>query len=400
MNERAAAFERLSLRSPQGETVLLFAGGSGKADAPPPELVHLLAGKTTFVLSTPEVRRLHGGRIEALTAPAGRRIELEAPDGEPAKSLEVAGRLWQEMLAAGGKRDSVLVAVGGGSATDLGGFLAGTFLRGIPVVQVPTTLLAMVDAAIGGKTAIDLPQGKNTVGVFHHPALFLADTEFLATLPTDELRSGLVEALKMAAMLDPALFERIDRDLPALLAGESEALLPVVVGAAAAKCRVVEEDPDERGLRKVLNFGHTLGHAIEGLLGYAGLRHGEAIAYGILFVLGLQRRLPAAPNAAIDSDFFDRLVALLRRMELPPLPLGGESAAGLIGFMRRDKKASEQGLTWVMPTRLGEFVFRSDIGWDTVAGALADYLKDPWGFAGDVVPSPVSTGESGPRMDE
>lgn len=384
MSGEGTASRRLTLRHPQGEMVLWI--GNGLEGAPTAELTALLAGRTTFVLSTPEVRRLHGARIAALTAAAGRRVELEAPDGEPAKSLEVAGRLWQAMLAAGGKRDSVLVAIGGGSATDLGGFLAGTFVRGIPVVQVPTTLLAMVDAAIGGKTAIDLPQGKNMVGVFHHPALFLADTEFLATLPAGELRSGLVEALKMAAMLDPALFDRIESDLPAILAGESVALLPVVAGAAAAKCRVVEEDPDERGLRKVLNFGHTLGHAIEGMLGYAGLRHGEAIAYGILFVLGLQRRLPAAPNAAIDPVFFDRLVAILRRMELPPLPLGTDAGPGLIDFMRRDKKASEQGLTWVMPTRLGEFVFRSDIGWETVERALEGYLQNPWHFAGEVDP--------------
>lgn len=360
------------LPHPQGETVLLFGNGLCQ-DGAPPELAALLAGRTVFALSTPALRRLHGGRIERLLAAAGRLVELEAPDGEEAKSLAVAGPLWEKMLAAGGKRDSLLVAVGGGSLTDLGGFLAGCFLRGIAVAHVPTTLLAMVDAAIGGKTAIDLPQGKNTVGVFHHPALFLADTDFLATLPPDELRSGLIEAIKMAAMLGPELLARIEEDLPALLAGKPRSLLPVVAGAAAAKCWVVERDPTEQGLRKVLNFGHTLGHAIEGVLGFAGLRHGEAVAYGMLFTLLLQRGRPAA-----DPAFLARLHRLLSRLGLPPLPLGPPAAAELLAFMARDKKASERGLTWVLPTRLGEHLLRADLPAAEVAAALERFLADPW----------------------
>lgn len=363
---------RLVLAHPQGETVLLFGSGLSRGAAPA-ELARRLNGRTVFALSTPELRRLHGAAIGRLLAPAGRLVELEAPDGESAKTLAVAGPLWQRMLEEGGKRDSLLVAIGGGSLTDLGGFLAGCFLRGIEVAHVPTTLLAMVDAAIGGKTAIDLPQGKNTVGVFHHPALFVADTDFLATLPPDELRSGLVEAIKMAAMLGPELLCRIEDDLPALLAGKAKALLPVVAGAAAAKCWVVERDPAEQGLRKVLNFGHTLGHAIEGVLGFAGLRHGEAVAYGMLFALQLQRGRPEA-----DEAFLDRVHRLLARLELPPLPLGPEAAAALLAFMARDKKASERGLTWVLPTRLGEHQLRCDLAAGEVAAALRRFLADPW----------------------
>jgi 3-dehydroquinate synthase len=363
---------RLVLPNPQGETVLLFGNGLCQS-GPPAELARLLAGRTVFALSTPALRQLHGERIAGLLAPAGRVVELEAPDGESAKTLAEADRLWRQMLEAGGKRDSLLLAVGGGSLTDLGGFVAGAFLRGIDVVHVPTTFLAMVDAAIGGKTAIDLPQAKNSVGLFHHPKLFLADTDFLASLPADELRSGLVEAIKMAAMLGPELLARIEEDLPALLRGSARALLPVVAGAAAAKCWVVERDPSEQNLRKVLNFGHTLGHAIEGVLGFSGLRHGEAIAYGILFTLMLQQGRPDA-----DPAFLARLHQLLARLELPPLPLGPAQAGELIGFMARDKKASEKGLTWVLPTRLGEHQLRSDLGREQIAAALGDFLSDPW----------------------
>ena len=366
---------RFMQRHDRGETPLCYGsyfGGDGAAELPA-ELTRLLRGRKVFALSTANLRRLHGDKIARLLASAAAVHELEAPDGEEAKTLAVAGELWQQMLAAGGKRDSLLVAIGGGSLTDLGGFLAGCFLRGIAVVQVPTTLLAMVDAAIGGKTAIDLPQGKNTVGVFHQPELIFGALDFLATLPADELRSGLVEAFKMAAMLDPALFEQIEAELPRLLAGEPAALLPVVAGAAAAKCRVVEQDPHEKGLRKVLNFGHTLGHAIEGVLGFSGLRHGEAIAYGILFTLRLQ-----ADRPEVDPAFLTRLERWLARLGLPPLPLGTNSASALIEFMRRDKKASESGLTWVLPTRLGDYQFRADLGWDEVAAALERFLTDPW----------------------
>lgn len=371
----AAAAARQILRHPGGETELLF--GSGFSAAAPPELTRRLAGRKVFLLSTPALRRIHGDRIARLAAAAGKLVELEAPDGESAKTLAHAGELWERMVEAEGKRDSVLVAVGGGSLTDLGGFVAGCFLRGIDLVQVPTTLLGMVDAAIGGKTAIDLG-GKNMVGVFHHPGLILADVDFLSTLPAGELRSGLVEAIKKAALLDPALFARIEADLPRLLAGDAAALAPVVAGAAAVKCRVVEEDPTEKGRRKVLNFGHTLGHAIEGVLGYAGLRHGEAVAYGILFTLSLQSRALQAGRPAAAAADLGRLHQLLGRLGLPPLPLGKHHAAALLDYMGRDKKATEKGLTWVLPTRLGEFELRSDLPPAEVAAALASFLADPW----------------------
>jgi 3-dehydroquinate synthase len=343
------------------------------ADAPDGDLARWAAGRTVFAVTDPKILALHGTALEPLRAVASRLVFLEVPEGEVAKSLDTAGRLWREMLQSGGKRDSRVVAFGGGSVGDLAGFVAGGFLRGIEVVQVPTTLLAQVDAALGGKTAVDLPQGKNTVGLFHHPRYVISDTRFLATLPAGELRSGLVEVVKMAYLLDPRLLARVEDDLEGLLAGDADLLAPVVAGAAEAKLSVVERDPTEQGLRKLLNFGHTLGHAIETALTYDGtLRHGEAVAYGMLFALRL------AGARGLSSDDASRLVRLLERFDLPPLPAERLEVEALVTAMGRDKKARESGLGWVLPRRLGHGETVGDVSPDEVRRELSAFLADPW----------------------
>ncbi len=366
---------RHKLDHPGGRCEIVIGAGvlaGGRAGGAPtetlPELAEWLAGRTVFLLSSPRLAELHGGALESLGRGAARAIPLEVPDGEAAKVLEHAGRLWQEMLAAGGKRDSRLITFGGGSTGDLGGFVAGCFLRGIEYVQAPSTLLAQVDAAIGGKTAIDLPGGKNTVGLFHHPRQVISDTSLLQTLPRGELRSGLVEVVKMASLLSPPLWDLVEDRLDALLAGDAEALTPVVAGAAAAKCAVVERDPREGDWRRILNFGHTLGHAIESQLSYRGLRHGEAVAYGMLFAVRL------AESRGLDRAFGDRLRRLLGRFELPPLPeLDPEQ---LWRLMSRDKKATESGLTWVLPRAVGRGEMVSGIGRGEVMARLSGLLDD------------------------
>jgi 3-dehydroquinate synthase len=344
-----------------------------------PRLEPWLAGRTVFVVAQPPVLEGHGAALDALTAAAGRRVDLPVPDGEAAKTVAVAGELWRAMLDAGGKRDSRLVTFGGGSAGDLGGFVAGCFLRGVEYVQVPTTLLAQVDAAIGGKTAVDLPGGKNTVGLFHHPRAVVADTALLASLPRGELRSGLVEVVKMAFFLDDALLRRVEDDLEDLLAGDAAALAPVVTAAAAAKIGVVESDVREGGRRRLLNFGHTLGHAVESALGYRGLRHGEAVAYGILFALRLAE---ARGPGWLDPAAGDRLRRLLARLELPPLPADALAVDDLVERLGRDKKARESGVVWVLPASAAaggvEGRMVTEVGAGEVRRHLAAFLDDPF----------------------
>lgn len=361
----------LSLRHPAGSTAIVV--GDGALVAAAARLGPWLSGRSLFAITTPRVRALHGRAFEMLRPQAARLTVLEVEDGEPAKSLQRAEWLWAEMLAQGGKRDSRLITFGGGSVGDLGGFVAGCFLRGIEYAQLPTTLLAQVDASIGGKTAVDMPQAKNSVGLFHHPLLVVSDTSWLATLPREELRSGLVEAIKMAALLDLDLLADIELHLDDILAGSPPALARVVAAGAAAKAAVVESDPDERGARALLNFGHTLGHAIETALGYQGLRHGEAVGYGILFALRL------AGRRGLERGVGERLRTLIGRLDLPPLPM--LPPAELLALMGRDKKAREGGLDWVLPTSPGRGVVVPGIPAAEVAAELPGFLENP--FAAD-----------------
>jgi 3-dehydroquinate synthase len=321
-------------------------------------------------VTTPRVWQLHGGTVEPLLATAAAVARLEVPEGEAAKSLDEAGRLWSEMVRLGGKRDSCLLAFGGGSVGDLGGFVAGCFARGISLAQLPTTLLAQVDAAIGGKTAIDLPGAKNAVGVFHHPDLVVAEPAWLATLPSRELRAGLGEAVKMAFVLDAALFGRIEAALPALVAGEPAALAALARDAASLKARVVEADPAEAGERALLNFGHTLGHALEAASGYRGLLHGEAVAWGMVFALRL------AARRGLPGEDAERLRAVVRA--LAPAPLPNHAAAELLSLLWRDKKAREGGLGWVLPAALGRGRWGARVAPEEVAAELVAFLAAPW----------------------
>lgn len=304
-----------------------------------------LRDRSLFVVTDRRVARLHGERLEALRQRAAKLRLYRVASGETAKSLQVAERLWRRLLRDGARRDSCLVAFGGGSVGDLAGFVASTLLRGITLLQLPTTLLAQVDAALGGKTAIDLPEAKNCVGTFYHPRAVIAEPALLGTLARREMASGLAEVIKIGAVLDARLFRRLERGLDAALGGDTETLSPVISAAQALKMTVVGSDPFESDSRRVLNFGHTLGHAIETVLGYGRFRHGEAVAYGMLFALRL------AVLRGLDPAVERRITMLIRRLPLPPLP--PMSAARLIAAISRDKKSDRGGVVWVLPTALG-----------------------------------------------
>jgi 3-dehydroquinate synthase len=360
--------ERLTLRHPRGESAIVV--GAGALAAAADELARWWQGRRVFVVSSAPIAARFAGALEGIEPAGAALVHLEVPDGETAKTVEVARRLWEGMLAAGGKRDSRVVALGGGTVGDVAGFVAATFLRGIELTQIPTTLLAQVDAAIGGKTAIDLPGGKNSVGAFHHPHLVVADTELLASLPRADLRAGLVEVVKMATLLDPGLLDVVEEGLDGLLDGDPRSLDPVVARAIRAKVGVVEDDPEESDRRRLLNLGHTLGHAIEAVLDYRGLRHGEAVAFGLLFALRLARRRGLGPDVA------RRLVGLLGRFELPPLP--PLAAQRLVDTMARDKKARESGIVWVLPVAMGEGRAFADVPLEEVERELEAFLREPF----------------------
>lgn len=370
----SGAGEALRLRHARGVTRIV--AGEGCLPAALAESPELWQRRTVFLISSPRVMRSQGHELAPLRALAPELVELLVPDGEAAKSLEIAGGLWEAMARAGGKRDSVVVAFGGGAVGDLAGFVAATFLRGVDFVQLPTTLLAQVDAAIGGKTAIDIPAGKNLVGAFHQPVLVAAESRTLTTLPRAELRSGLVEAIKMAALLDLPLLARIERDLDRLLAGEPAALAPVVRSAAAAKVGVVERDPQENGERQLLNYGHTFGHALEAAAGYGAMLHGDAVAWGMRFSHRLARRRGA------DGDFLARVERLLDRLGLPDPP--AVALDTVIANLARDKKARESGLIWILPLAPGRGERVAGIGAGEVAAEVGTFLAHIAGGAGPV----------------
>ena len=305
-----------------------------------------LRGREALLVSDSHVAPLHAGRVRsALLAarPEARVDTFVLPAGEASKTLAVFGQAIEALAALGARRDACVYALGGGVVGDLAGFAAACWMRGIDCVQLPTTLLAMVDSSVGGKTAVDLPAGKNLVGAFHPPRAVLADTTALRTLPDRELRAGLAEVVKYGAIVDAPFLDWLAGHAGALLEREDAPLAEAIARSCAHKAAIVERDPFEHGERALLNFGHTFGHAIETAQGYDGLNHGEAVAVGMV----LAARLSARLGLAGDTDT-DALCRLLERLGLPvALPRGLDPDA-LLAHMRLDKKAQAGGLRFVL----------------------------------------------------
>ena len=278
------------------------------------------------------------------------------PSGEAHKTRDTWARVTDGLLEAGCGRDTTVVALGGGVVGDLGGFVAATFMRGVPVVQCPTTLLAMIDASVGGKTGVDTDAGKNLVGAFHPPAAVLADVETIRTLPLAHRRAGLAEAITHGVLADERYFARIDATLPALLDAEPATTLDAVAGSVQIKADVVRSDFREHGRRKTLNFGHTIGHAIEHVSGYA-LLHGEAVAIGMALEARVAERLGVA-----EAGTAERITAVLRRAGLPTERPRELSVDAILDATRLDKKARAGRVEYALPARIGSMVAADD-GW-------------------------------------
>jgi 3-dehydroquinate synthase len=279
---------------------------------------------------------------------------LFLPNGERHKRLANVESLAQQLSTAGADRDSLLLAFGGGVLGDITGFLAAVYMRGIRFVQIPTTLLAQVDSSIGGKTGVNLPAGKNLIGSFHHPQAVFADTKVLATLPPAELRAGLQESIKAGIIYDAKLFRYMEQNADAILAGAPKSLTRVVAESVHVKADVVGKDEKESGLRMILNFGHTIGHAIEAATNYKQLLHGEAVGWGSIAALNV-----AIARKTIRQNDADRITRLILRYG--PLPRFKATAEKLVALTSRDKKNRSGIRSFVLPTAIGKTEIVRDV---------------------------------------
>jgi 3-dehydroquinate synthase len=322
-----------------------------------------LAGKkgiAALIVSDSNVDRIYGDKCEKLLRAQGVEVSRAVvPAGEASKDLKCVNELYGKAVAAGLDRSSVVVALGGGVVGDLAGFVAATFLRGIRFIQVPTTLLAMVDSSVGGKTGVNLPQGKNLVGAFHQPIEVVADLKTLKTLPKREYVSGLAEVVKYGVINDIALFALIEEKADRILDHDLDVLEPVIARCCEIKAEIVATDEKESGLRAVLNFGHTLGHAVEKAAGYGGLLHGEAIAVGMVYAAKV-----SVQEKGFPSTDCERLVTLLRRLELPASLSDVKIKMlwkDIRAIMSMDKKTALKAPRLVLAERLGNAVFGCEV---------------------------------------
>jgi 3-dehydroquinate synthase len=323
-------------------------------------------GSKTAVVSDPGIRGRYGAAVtESLRTAGFSVLDIDVPPGETAKTLATASRCWDALVAAKLDRTATVIAVGGGAVGDLAGFVAATYMRGMNFVQVPTTVLAQVDASIGGKTAIDHPSAKNIIGSFHQPRLVLVDPLTALSLPDRDFRSGLAEIVKHGIVLDHEYFRDLERSVATLLARDPGTLERVIGGSCALKAGVIERDPEEKGeIRYALNYGHTIGHALETATGYTRWTHGEAVALGIVAEAHLARRLGHASDETVA-----RQEALLRAVGLP-VRGGGVDPAQVLDAMSRDKKARDGRLPFVLCPAIGEFRVVYGVPADDVRAAL------------------------------
>jgi 3-dehydroquinate synthase len=317
------------------------------------EYLHpLKLGKRGVIITDTNVESRYAGPLREALAKGGITVEvLSVPAGEASKSLRQANRLFEKLPSLGLDRQSFVIALGGGVVGDLAGFVAASYLRGLALVQMPTTLMAQVDSSVGGKVGVNLPQGKNLVGAFYQPKLVLADTDALTTLPARELRSGFAEVIKHGAIRDAEFFEWLEREYKQVLAFHPEAVTHVVRRCCEIKAEVVSADERESGLRAILNFGHTLGHAMEALSEYVGLLHGEAISMGMCCSAWLSTK-----RAGLREAEAKRIGDLLAASSLPTRLGGTFKPEELLATARLDKKARNGKLRFVLLKRLGEAV--------------------------------------------
>ena len=306
-------------------------------------LSHLKSARRALVVTNPAINPLYGKAVSEGLQSAGLAVEcVEIPEGETHKTLQDAQTVYNHLIANQYDRNTLLVALGGGVIGDLTGFVAATFLRGVSYIQVPTTLLSQVDSSVGGKTAVNHPQGKNLIGAFYQPRLVAIDLDTLSSLPADEFRAGMAEVIKYGVIADPELFAFLEKNSEKILAKDTDCLAAIIETSCAIKARVVEQDERESSYRMILNFGHTLGHAIEALTHYSRYKHGEAVAIGMVYAAKLSRQL-----GHCSADVVGQIAAQVERFGLPS-GLPEFSAADYIETLYRDKKVHDKNIRFIL----------------------------------------------------
>jgi 3-dehydroquinate synthase len=325
-------------------------------------------GSRAALVTSASILRLYGKPVTESLEDAGFTVSVvDVPDGESAKTLAVAEMCWNALLGAGLDRTSTVVALGGGAVGDLAGFVAATYMRGLNFVQIPTTVLAQVDASIGGKTAIDHPTAKNLVGAFYQPRLVLIDPSTAATLPARDFRSGLAEIVKHGIVLDAEYFADLERSVPEVAARDGATLERIIGGSCRLKAAVIERDPEEKSeLRFALNYGHTIGHALEAATGFGRYTHGEAVALGIVAEARLADRLGIA-----SAQTADRQVGLLEAVGLP-VRASDVDVEAVLAATRRDKKSRDGRVPFVLAPSIGAYRVVYDVGIEEVRAVLAE----------------------------
>jgi len=356
---------RLEVKSSAGDYTVLVGRGAWRA------LRHLNHYTSTLVLTEAGLWERWGRKFARDTG-WGRLRPVLVPTGESSKSLSMAGRVAAELLARGADRRSCLVALGGGVVGDLGGFVASTYMRGIDYVQAPTTVLAQVDSSMGGKTAVNVGAMKNLVGTFYAPRLVVSEPAVLASLTPRAFQSGLYEAVKHGILAGPVLFGWLERRVEGLRPGDTPLLEALVARAAQVKVDVVSRDEKEAALRRVLNLGHTFGHALEEATGYRRFLHGEAVGWGLLMVTRL-----AEIQGVLDPAVGKRIAQAVRSVGPLP-PLRGLREEKVLELLPRDKKAVGGRVHWVLPEAIGKVQVTPDVPEEAVVQAFREVQSGAW----------------------
>ncbi len=345
-------------------------------------LSNVIENKRVIVITNPLVNGLYGAKLLSALKKGGFNSDfLEVPDGEKYKSLSTANYLYNELLKRKTDRTTALIALGGGVIGDLTGFIAATYMRGLQLVHIPTTLLAQVDSSIGGKVAVDHPLAKNIIGSFYQPKAVYTDPEVLQTLSDRDIKNGIVEAIKIAVISSPSLFKWLEKNIGQLLKKDNDLLYEVVKEAATLKVDIVLKDPWERNLRKILNFGHSIGHALEVWAGYQYLSHGEAVALGMLIETKIAR------NRGICSENLEgqikRVLSFLlssplrkQEQESINIDIRNLDINQLWGTLTLDKKNYQGRMTFILPEALGKVSLIDNITKEEVIKALEEFKKE------------------------